>query len=257
MIEQQTLNNIKNILYEHPLNERIRSYLKLEQMFTQLKASITVDAKVSYHIYFNAMFSIIDTLERNDIRGDLIKDLEKLEQNLVIWSKSPEINDSALQENLKNVVELICHLRAKSPQWCQVKNDQFLMSLKQRYAIQGGNCSFDLPQLQFWLNQPGTSIEQSMSSWLNLFNQIDKALALILKFIRQRVLFEPISSESGFYQDSGEGVLLLRIRVAHNAPYYPTVSGNKFRYSIRFMAPCEQLGKRYYSQSTDFELARC
>ncbi|XQW84414.1 cell division protein ZapD [Thalassotalea piscium] len=248
---------MKSVLYEHPLNERIRSYLKLEQMFGQAHASLTVDGTVSYHVFFNAMFSIIDTLERNDIRGDLIKDLEKLEQNLVIWSKSPEINNGALQDNLKQVVELICQLRVNTPHWYQVKNDPFLMSLKQRYAIQGGSCSFDLPQLQFWLNQPQDTIKEDITKWLALFSQIEHALSLILKFIRQRVLFEPISSDSGFYQDSGEGILLLRVKVAQDAPYYPTVSGNKFRYSIRFMLPCNQMGKRYYSQATNFELARC
>ena len=250
---------MNNILYEHPLNERIRNYLKLEQMFVQAKASAAADESISmnYHIFFNSLFSIIDILERNDIRGDLIKDLEKLEQSLVVWSKSPEINNNALQENLRQVVALICQLKVPTPKWCEIKTDQFLTTIKQRYAIQGGNSSFDLPQLQFWLNQPSAIIQQNMSDWLVKFVHIEDALTLILKFIRQRVAFEAISTESGFYQDSGEGILLLRIKVPHNAPYYPTVSGNKFRYSIRFMLPCEQQGKRYHSQLTEFELAQC
>lgn len=245
------------ILYEHPLNERIRNYLKLEQLFAQAEKALAADPLLNYHTFFNALFSIIDTLERNDIRGELIKDLEKLEQNLVIWSKSPEINDDALQQNLQQVIELICQLRITTPQWVAVKEDQFLIGLKQRYAIQGGSCSFDLPQLQFWLNQGTETVGKSMSDWLRQFQHITKALALILKFIRQRVPFETINTDSGFFQDSGEGILLLRIKVDETATYYPTVSGNKFRYSIRFMAPCQDNGKRYYSQATQFELARC
>ncbi|MGB1199863.1 MAG: cell division protein ZapD [Thalassotalea sp.] len=248
---------MKDVLYEHPLNERIRNYLKLEQMFVQAKASMLTDVAISAHLYFTAIFSIIDTLERNDIRGDLIKDLEKLEQSLVLWAKSPEINNDALQDNLKQTVSLICQLKAQKPQWCSVKDDHFLTSLKQRYAIQGGSSSFDLPQLQFWLNQTADIVKTDMKEWLAQFIQIESALALILKFIRQRVAFEAIASDSGFYQDSGEGILLLRIKVPANAPFYPTVSGNKFRYSIRFMLPCAENGKRYYSQATTFKLARC
>ena len=82
-------------------------------------------------------------------------------------------------------------------------------------------------------------------------------LFLILKFLRLRSDFEKIETESGFYQDSGEGILLLRILVAQNAQYYPCVSGNKFRYSIRFMLPCQQDGRRYSNQLTQFQLARC
>ena len=79
----------------------------------------------------------------------------------------------------------------------------------------------------------------------------------MLKFIRLRTGFQCIETESGFFQDSGEGLLLLRIKVDQCAQYYPTISGNKFRYSIRFMLPCEQNGRRYSNQATKFQLARC
>jgi len=245
------------ILYEHPLNERIRNYLKLEQLFSQVDSCLPENI-IDYHqVFFNALFSIIDCLERNDIRGDLIKDLEKLEQNLVVWSKSPEIDSSAINENLQQTVKLACQLKGNSPTWWQLKEDKLLASLKQRFAIQGGNASFDLPQLHFWLHQNSEKIGSDINKWCSLLDQIRDGLFLILKFIRQRSDFEKISTESGFYQDSGEGILLLRIKVAHNAQYYPSVSGNRFRYSIRFMLPCEESGRRYSNQATQFELARC
>jgi len=245
------------ILYEHPLNERIRNYLKLEQLFAQIQDCLQYEIGVSQTVFFNALFAIVDTLERNDIRGDLIKDMEKLEQNLVIWSKAPNVDSQALDDNLKSTLELICKLKGSSPTWWQLKEDKFLASLKQRFAIQGGNSSFDLPQLQYWLYQPQQKIDADIQHWLSLLDQIRDALTLILKFIRQRADFEKISTESGFYQDSGEGLLLLRIKIHQDAQYFPTVSGNRFRYSIRFMLPCEQSGRRYSNQATEFELARC
>ena len=69
------------ILYEHPLNERIRNYLKLEQLFTQVNHCDASNILVNHQVFFNALFAIIDTLERSDIRGDLIKDLAKLHLN--------------------------------------------------------------------------------------------------------------------------------------------------------------------------------
>ena len=90
-----------SVLYEHPLNERIRNYLKLEQLFAQADSCSPDNISNNYHVFFNAIFAILGTLERNDIRGELIKDLERLEQHLVLWSQSPEINSSALEENLK------------------------------------------------------------------------------------------------------------------------------------------------------------
>ncbi|MDG1751323.1 MAG: cell division protein ZapD [Thalassotalea sp.] len=248
---------MSSVLYEHPLNERIRNYLKLEQLFTQAKNCLQCDIELSHQIFFSSFFAIIDTLERNDIRGELIKDLEKLEQNLVIWSRAPNIDTSILEDNLKLSVALLCQLKTPTPQWLQLKDDKFLSTLKQRYAMQGGSCSFDLPQLTLWLNNSQVEIEKDIHQWLSLLEQVSSALELILKFIRQRASFESVDCQSGFYQDNGEGILLLRIKVTEGANYYPTVSGNKFRYSIRFMLPCNETGRKYYDQQVQFQLARC
>jgi len=248
---------MSTVLYEHPLNERIRNYLKLEQLFAQAHHCSTQDIKIHHQVFFNALFAIIDTLERNDVRGDLIKDLEKLEQSLVVWSKAPEIDSSALENNLAETVKLVGQLKVSSPIWCKLKEDKFLASLKQRFAIQGGSSLFDLPQLHFWLHQAQNKLQADIDGWLALLANIQCSLSLVLKFVRQRANFETINTDSGFYQDNGEGLLLLRIKLDEQACFYPTVSGNKFRYSIRFMLPCEHTGRRYSNQATQFQLARC
>ena len=245
------------VLYEHPLNERIRNYLKLEQLFAQVEDCLQYKIEISHQVFFSALFAILDTLERNDIRGDLIKDLEKLEQNLIIWSKAPEVDDEALTKNLQQTTKLICQLKSPDQQWYQLKDDKFLASLKQRFAMQGASSSFDLPQLRFWLSQSEASQTEDISDWIAKLDQISIALELLLKFIRQRVPFETIETENSFYQDNGEGLLLLRIKVDSDAKHYPTVSGSRLRYSIRFMLPCEENGRRYINQPNSFQLARC
>lgn len=246
-----------SILYEHPLNERIRNYLKLEQLFAQVSSCDITNLEDTNQYFFTTLFTIVDTLERNDVRGDLIKDLEKLEQNLVVWSKAPEVDSSALEENLRQVVALICKLKGNSPRWWQLREDKFLASVKQRFAIQGGSSSFDLPQLQYWLHQPDEAKHGDISRWLGYLQQVEQSLAIILKFIRLRGDFETIQTDSGFYQDNGEGLLLIRIKIDAKAKYYPSISGNRFRYSIRFMHPCQENGRRYSNDPTQFQLSRC
>lgn len=245
------------ILYEHPLNETIRNYLKLEQLFNQTHACDVNNIQTNYPVFYTALFSLIDGLERNDIRGDLIKELEKLEQHLLVWSKYPNIDSDALHLNLSDIIQYLTQLKVNQQSWWQLKEDKLLSSLKQRFVIQGGSCLFDLPQLCFWLNLPIEKIAADITHWMNLLTPIEKSLRLVLKFLRKRADFKEISTESGFYQDNGEGVQLLRIKLNKNAPYYPTISGNKFRYSIRFMLPCKEAGKRYSNQATQFQLARC
>lgn len=248
---------MSTVLYEHPLNERIRNYLKLEQLLFQVTDCLSCKINTSYNTFFTSLFAILDTLERNDIRGDLIKDLEKLEANMLAWAQLPDVDTDALKQNQQQAHNLISALKTPVPVWCQLKEHKLLASIKQRFAIQGGSSTFDLPQLQFWLNQDEQTVNQDIDYWLAQLDDFKQALALVLKFIRQRNNFELIETESGFYQDSGEGILLLRIRLDKNADYYPTVSGNKFRYSIRFMLPCEHQGRKYANTATKFELARC
>ena len=158
---------------------------------------------------------------------------------------------------LKKTVALSSQIKLTSPNWLQLKSDKFLVGLKQRFAIQGGSSRFDLPQLQFWLNQPTSQVTTECQHWLSLLAQISSSLSLIMKFVRQRAEFAHITTESGFYQDNGEGLVLLRIKVADDLPYYPTISGNRFRYSIRFMMPCNDAGRKYAKAATSFQLARC
>jgi cell division protein ZapD len=245
------------ILYEHPLNETTRNFLKLEQLFKQVHHCATQDITINHQVFFTALFAIVDILERSDIRGDLIKDLEKLEQNLIVWSKSPDVDSDTLQQNLAQAIQLVSQLKPNQQSWWQLKENKLLASIKQRYAIQGGSCLFDLPQLSYWLNLPQRIIDKDIEQWFSLLETIEQSLALVLKFLRMRAKFENITTDSGFYQDSGEGVLLLRIKIENSAKYYPSISGNKFRYSIRFMLPCKETGKRYSNQATHFQLARC
>ena len=244
-------------LYEHPLNERIRNYLKLEQLFSQATDSVECKMSISHHVFFTALFAILDLIERTDVRGDLIKALEKLEQNLLLWSKAPDIDNSALKVTLKLTLSHIAQLKSSPPHWQPLKNDKFLAALKQRFAIQGASSGFDLPQLKYWLNTSQQRQQANVIDWLAKLDHLASALHLVLKFIRQKSVFDTVNTASGFYQDSGDGLQMLRIKVPRDAPYYPTVSGNKLRYSIRFMLPSAESGRCYHNQAVSFQLARC
>lgn len=247
---------MSDILYEHPLNEKIRNYLKLEHLFSQAEKSLSLDIQVSYSTFFNSLFSILDILDRNDIRGELSKDLKKLEQNLVVWSSAPNVDSNVLQDNLRETTGLICQLQKDIP-WQTLKTDRLLDSVRKRFSMQASCCCSDLPQLHYWLSQDNETIVENCRLWLSKLTIVESAIRLVLVFLRQRNDFATIQTPSGFYQDNGDGISLLRIRVSDSQHFYPTISGNKYRFSIRFAEPCVQSGQKYLSKPVSFELARC
>ncbi|WP_371373530.1 cell division protein ZapD [Thalassotalea aquiviva] len=248
---------MSDILYEHPLNERIRNYLKLEQLFVQARSSLDQDISSGFALFFNSIFAILDTLDRTDTRGDVIKDLERLEQNLLLWSKSPNIDNRALTRNLEQAKLFATRLRSKQTVLADIKNDKFLYSMRKRFAMQNAYCFFDLPALAFWLKQPPILLQQDIEKWLAALSLFEKSISLILKFIRQKADFVDITCPTSFYQDNGEGLLLLRIKLAEGEDIFPSISGNKYRYSIRFMQLCPEKGQQYVSKDINFKLAKC
>ncbi len=95
-----------SIIYEHPLNEKVRTYLRVEYLFQQVTKLLPLETEWQQQGFFNSLFSLIEVLERNDVRPDLIKDVERCESALVNWSRHPSISDEMLQSMLQKAVRL-------------------------------------------------------------------------------------------------------------------------------------------------------
>jgi len=248
-----------NTVYEFPLNEKVRIYLRLEQLFKQLDYAQNCSEDWQFISFFDCFFTLLDLLERLDIRTDILKDIETHNKNLQHWSKHPKIDQVALQQAIQKIVELKEKLRSSSKVGSGLKDDKFLSSIRQRFSIPGATCSFDLPNLHFWLKQPQEKVTSDISRWLNEFTLIHQAIDITLSFLRERGRFENITATNGFYQGvADERNELIRIYCASNQNYYPTLSGNKYRYAIRFMffAP-DASGKVARDKHTEFKLASC
>lgn len=246
-------------VYEFPLNEKVRTYLRLEQLFKQLDYAQNSTEDWQFINFFDCFFTLLDLLERLDIRNDILKDIEAHNKNLQHWSKHPKIDQTALNQAMDKILELKKKLKNSSKIGSGLKDDKFLSSIRQRFSIPGATCSFDLPNLHCWLKQPEDKVKSDMSRWIDEFRLIHQAIDITLSFLRERGRFENIIAVKGFYQ----GILddkndLIRIHCASNKNYYPTLSGNKYRYAIRFMFfEQEESGKVAVDQDTEFKLACC
>ncbi|MBU2876928.1 cell division protein ZapD [Aliiglaciecola lipolytica] len=246
-------------VYEFPLNEKVRTYLRLEQLFIQLKQSAQAQEDWQFMSFFEALFTLLDLLERLDIRSDILKDIEVHEKNLVFWSQHPKIDSEALQAALQKILRLRDQLKHSKKVGASLKEDKFLSSIRQRFSIPGGTCSFDLPNLHYWIKQPLDLIRSDINNWLSEFDLINEAIDITLAFLRERGRFTTITAENGFYQgiadDKSE---LIRIQSLTDEGYYPMLSGNKYRYAIRFMLfTANENGSTQVNESVQFNIASC
>ncbi len=250
---------MKLVIYEHPLNEKLRTFMRVEHLLQQVHNCKNLQYPFQPTAFFESLFALIELLERNDIRGDLGKELDRNEQSLVQWARHPQICNETLQQTLKKVVQLQNTLNKMGRICNQLKDDPFLASIRQRFSISGGTCHFDLPQLHFWIHLPPEKQAEHIQNWLMRLSPVEEALNISLNFIRERSEFTSLKAVGGFYQDNAEKIELLRIKYTPAYEAYPTVSGNKHRYTIRFMQLCEdhEHGSIKAEQDILFSLARC
>lgn len=225
------------LIFEHPLNEKIRTYLRVETLFTQLQhlKAEQVDDANHMQSFLRILFDLNDVLDRCEWRSDLLKDLEKQRQLFKQWANVPQIDTHKVSELLERTNHYFTQINQHSKLSNFIKEDKLLAIIRQRLSLPGGTCSFDLPQLYYWQHQ---SIEKRLNDleyWLQPFSLIAEVMHFLLNMLREQDCEETVTASSGFYQGQREGCILLRIKLPSNDLGFPTISGHKSRFAIKFM----------------------
>ena len=223
------------VTYEYPMNEKIRSWLRLETLLMQIYEQSNITSYSSGIAFFRSVSELIEILDRGEVRSDLIKELEKQKNRLLNWIDSPNVDKTLITSFLNELTPKISSLMSAPRFGHQLRNDKIISMVRQRLSIPGGCCSFDLPTLQLWLNMPQADRDNEIKSWLNSLDPLQETLETVLLLIRQNGSFEAAESHNGFYQGSVEGKELLRIRLAPDNLIYPQISGHKTRFALRFL----------------------
>lgn len=244
-----------HILFEHPLNEKMRTWLRIEFLVQQLNSNLPIVDHASALHFFRNVGDLLDVFERGEVRTELLKELERQQRKLQQWSEVPGVDQhriDALRQQLKTSGSVLM----TAPRIGQVlREDRLIGLVRQRLSIPGGCCSFDLPTLHIWLHSPQSTRDAQVVRWLESLQPMNQALNLILDLVRNSAPFRRQTSLNGFFQDNGEDADLLRLQLALDAQLYPQISGHKSRFAIRFLPLDSENG--IVPDRLDFELACC
>ncbi len=253
----------KSFIFEQPLNERIRIFLRIENLINRLDYFKQLNSDTaSYHAIL-AVLEITSLVERGDIKQEIIKELERQHKVLGALTSHEGVDRSRLeltQSKLKNALNTMHGLDGKLGS--HLKKIDFLLTIKQRASIPGGSCDFDLPQLRYWLNQDHKLRLRDLDHWSASYYQIHEVLLLALKIIRDSGHPELVTAPKGFFQealDTGQPNQLLRIEIPCSCPCFPEISAGKHRYSVRFLQYQQTVDQIpvQYKQDMEFRLFRC
>lgn len=222
-------------LYEHPLTEQVRVYLRLEYLLGQINQSVALTDDGQWRVFFRSLFDLVEILEQVQVKGDLAKDLEKQRTKLETWLDVPNVDTEQLKALLLESRQIQQALLQSARLGQKLREDKFLSSIRQRFSIPGGTCSFDLPSLHHWLNLPLAHKQSNAERWKQTLAPLEDALGFWLRLTRGSATLQPCAVVNGFYQQDVEGASLLRIKISTDYNAFPLVSGHKSRFAIRFM----------------------
>lgn len=250
------------IVYEFPLNERIRVFIRLEQLFLQLDHFLAGKSAWDRRIAVSTLLNILTIFSRNDIKTEILKELDRQRVKFKQMSKAQDVNSEQLESILsefKHISKILYQTNGKigiSTMKCSLFQD-----ISQRSNIPGGTCSFDLPGFHHWLEQDEAAQFKNLQLWTKPFSHLRKAIDIILHFIRASSTAEALTSDAGFYQaslDNTQPYQLLRVNLDRSWPCFAEISGNRHRYTIRFMEPQDDNGRpKQSSENVKFNLTCC
>jgi cell division protein ZapD len=185
------------------------------------------------------LFELLTIFGRGDLKTEAIKELERLQTNLLRLSEYPNVNRERLGELLQQIENLTGTLRASNMQLGQhLKDNDFLHSIRKRSTIPGGSCDFDLPDYHYWLKLPAERRISDLENWFQDFDSIRNTTELVLQLIRNSTPSTSQVAKKGLYQqnlDTNIPYQMVRVLLPPDTYCFPEISGGKHRFSVRFM----------------------
>ena len=164
------------IVYEMPLNERMRNFLRLDFLYHQAVHHHTRSDPWSTRAAVDALLEILAITSRGDLRGEVLKDLERQMSQLSTFGTRPGVDASRLRLLLTKMHRLREELTAAGALFLQrLRDSEFLNAIKHRSTIPGGTCEFDLPDYTHWLNQPDELRGADFANWLAIIRPLGDA----------------------------------------------------------------------------------
>lgn len=249
-------------IYEQPLNEKVRSFLRLEKLFQEYLFHMENGTEWNNRIAINAILQILAYTTRSDVKLEVLKELERQYSRLERLARRPQIDQAQLSSVLENIQIHIAELQAIGGQiGHETKKVELLSAIAQKSSVPGSICDFDLPTLKHWFTLPDETRQQHIKQWFKPFSPLENSVQLILDILRSSAENTNEIAQQGFFQkslDTNQAIQLLRISIPTADSCYPEISAGKHRFSIRFMTNEDPaLRPEQCKNDIDFKLKMC
>ncbi len=233
------LEGDRTLIFEQPLNERMRTFLRLDFLYSQALYHNESASQWGTRAAVTSLIDILAIITRSDVRSDALKELERQLTLLAEFQSKPGVDTNRLKTLIGNLTRLRTELLNVGVASLQpLKDSDFLNAIKHRSSIPGGTCEFDLPDYLFWLSQPDEVRVRAFNQWLTMLRPLCDAVSELIWLTRQNGRTRQETAQGGNFTITFERenpLQMLRIALPASMGLYPEVSGSHHRCNVRFL----------------------
>ena len=248
-------------IYELPLNERLRTFMRIEFLYSRLKYFVSnLDDNWQTRTVIHTLLEIYSILSRTDVRREVLADLDRYIMQMQRFQSAPDA-DNNMVNNVLEDLDLIKNqvMDIGTDYLLELREDEFIASLLHRHTLPGGKAEFDMPKYKFFLESDKKDVAFQINNWIDIIRPICEGIDKLMWIIRESN--EPIATVAvgGQYNHQIERrtqISLVRI-IINDSDIYPEISGGRHLIAVRFCNLNKDGLYVQYEDNVEFKISLC
>jgi len=248
-------------IYELPLNERLRTFMRIEFLHSRLKNfASNLDDNWQTRTVIHTLLEIYSILSRTDVRREVLADLDRYIMQMQRFQSAPDADNDMVNnvlEDLDSIKNQVVDIG--TDYLLKLREDEFIASLLHRHTLPGGKAEFDMPKYKFFLESDKKNVAVQINSWIDIIRPICEGIDKLMWIIRESN--EPISTVAvgGQYNhqiESRTQISLVRI-ITNDTNVYPEISGGRHLIAVRFFNQNKDGEYLQFEDNVEFKISLC
>ena len=248
-------------IYELPLNERLRTFMRIEFLYSRLKYFVSnLDDNWQTRTVIHTLLEIYSILSRTDVRREVLADLDRYIMQMQRFQSAPDADNNMVNDVLEDL-DLIKNqvVEVGTDYLLTLREDEFIASLLHRHTLPGGKAEFDMPKYKFFLESDEKDVALQINNWIDIIRPICEGIDKLMWIIRESN--EPIATVAvgGQYNhqiESRTQISLVRI-ITNDTNVYPEISGGRHLIAVRFFNQNKDGEYLQFEDNVEFKISLC
>ena len=248
-------------IYELPLNERLRTFMRIEFLYSRLKYFVSnLDGNWQTRTVIHTLLEIYSILSRTDVRREVLADLDRYIMQMQRFQSAPDA-DNNMVNNILEDLDLIKNqvMGIGTDYLLKLREDEFIASLLHRHTLPGGKAEFDMPKYKFFLESDKKDVALQINKWIDIVKHLCEGIDKLMWIIRESN--EPIATVAvgGQYNHQIERrtqISLVRI-IINDSDIYPEISGGRHLIAVRFFNQNKDGEYLQFEDNVEFKISLC